>query len=135
MTIHDETRRRGLFARSGADSGADHHPGADHGADHGELGLVLANLRLLFNTRPGDAAAAPDFGVPDLADLLHQFPAASGPLQQALRAAIARHEPRLRGVQIQAAPSGHALEISAQLHGVALRLRAVFTPSGRIDLR
>jgi type VI secretion system protein len=129
MTIHDETRRRGLFARSGADSGA------DHGADHGELGLVLANLRLLFNTRPGDAAAAPDFGVPDLADLLHQFPAASGPLQQALRAAIARHEPRLRGVQIQAAPSGHALEISAQLHGVALRLRAVFTPSGRIDLR
>ena len=129
MTIHDETRRRGLFARSGADSGA------DHGADPGELGLVLANLRLLFNTRPGDAAAAPDFGVPDLADLLHQFPAASGPLQQALRAAIARHEPRLRGVQVQAAPSGHALEIPAQLRGVSLRLRAVFTPSGRIDLR
>ena len=121
MTIHDETRRRGLFARPGAAPG--------------ELGLVLANLRLLFNTRLGDAAAAPDFGVPDLADLLHQFPAASGPLQQALRAAIARHEPRLRGVQVQAAPSGHALEISAQLHGVALRLRAIFTPGGRIDLR
>ena len=121
MTIHDETRRRGLFARPGAAPG--------------ELGLVLANLRLLFNTRPGDTAAAPDFGVPDLADMLHQFPAASGALQQALRAAIARHEPRLRGVQVQAAPSGHALEISAQLRGVALRLRAVFTPSGRIDLR
>jgi type VI secretion system protein len=105
------------------------------GADEGELARVLANLRLLFNTRPGDAAAAPDFGVPDLADLLHQFPAASGPLQQALRAAITRHEPRLRAVQVQAALSGHALEISAQLHGVALRLRAVLTPSGRIDLR
>lgn len=121
MTIDDDTRRRGLFTRPDADPG--------------ELGRVLANLRLLFNTRPGDAAAAPDFGVPDLADLLHQFPAASGPLQQALRAAITRHEPRLRGVQVQAAPTGHALEISAQLHGVALRLRAVLTASGRIDLR
>jgi type VI secretion system protein len=104
-------------------------------ADEGELARVLANLRLLFNTRPGDAASAPDFGVPDLADLLHQFPAASGPLQQALRAAISRHEPRLRAVQIHSDPAGHALEISAQLHGVALRLRAVLTPSGRIDLR
>ena len=125
MTTHDAPGRRGLFARHAADIAP----------DPDELGLVLANLRLLFNTRPGDAAAAPDFGVPDLADLLHQFPAACGPLQQALRAAITRHEPRLRGVQIFAAPSGHALEISAQLHGVALRLRAVFTPSGRIDLR
>jgi len=105
------------------------------GADESELARVLANLRLLFNTRPGDAAAAPDFGVPDLADLLHQFPAASGPLQQALRAAITRHEPRLRAVQIHSVPSGQALEISAQLHGVALRLRAVLTASGRIDLR
>lgn len=121
MTIPDATRRRGLFARPDVDAG--------------ELGLVLANLRLLFDTRPGDAAATPDFGVPDLADLLHQFPAASGPLQQALRAAITRHEPRLRGVQVQAAASGQALEISAQHGGGALRLRAELTPSGRIDLR
>jgi hypothetical protein len=38
-------------------------------------------------------------------------------------------------VQIHSSASGHALEISAQLAGVALRLRAVLTPSGRIDLR
>ena len=99
-----------------------------------ELGAVLQNLRLLFNTRPGDSAAAPDFGVPDLADLLHQFPAASAALQQSLRAAITRHEPRLRGVHVQAGPD-HTLEIHARLHGTPLRLRASLTPSGRIDLR
>ena len=99
-----------------------------------ELGAVLANLRLLFNTRAGDSAAAPDFGVPDLADLLHQFPAASAALQQSLRAAISRHEPRLRSVQVQAGPD-HTLEIHALLHGAPVRLRAALTANGRIDLR
>jgi type VI secretion system lysozyme-like protein len=99
-----------------------------------ELAAVLANLRLLFNTRAGDSAAAPDFGVPDLADLLHQFPAASAPLQQSLQAAISRHEPRLRAVHVQAGPD-HTLEFHAQLHGTPLRLRAALTASGRIDLR
>lgn len=95
---------------------------------------MLANLTLLLNTRAGDSAAAPEFGVPDLADLLHQFPAASKPLQQALRAAIARHEPRLRGVQVQAG-AGHSLEISGQCCGGPVRIRAALTASGRIDLR
>jgi type VI secretion system protein len=99
-----------------------------------ELAAVLANLRLLFNTRAGDSAAAPDFGVPDLADLLHQLPAASAALQQSLHGAISRHEPRLRAVHVQAGPD-HTLEIHAQLRGTPLRLRAVLTPSGRIDLR
>lgn len=97
------------------------------------LVAVLTNLRLLFNTRPGDSPAAPDFGVPDLADLLHQFPAASAALQHGLRAAIARHEPRLRAVQVRSG-GAHSLEIHAQLAGVPLRLRAHLTPSGRIDL-
>ncbi len=97
------------------------------------LVAVLTNLRLLFNTRPGDSPAAPDFGVPDLADLLHQFPAASAALQHGLRAAIVRHEPRLRAVQVRPG-NEHSLEIHAQLAGVSLRLRAELTPSGRIDL-
>ena len=100
----------------------------------GELGELLHGLRLLFTTRIGDCAAAPGFGVPDLADLLHQLPAASPALQQALRAAISRHEPRLRAVQVQAGPD-HTLEISALHRGAALRLRAALTTSGHIDLR
>ncbi|MBK7825163.1 type VI secretion system baseplate subunit TssE [Nannocystis sp.] len=121
MPITDRTAPRGLLTRLQG------LPGDD------ELSSVLANLRLLFNTRPGDSPAAPDFGVPDLADLLHQFPAASTALQHGLRAAIARHEPRLRGVQVRSG-GPHSLEIDAQLAGVPLRLRALLTPSGRIDL-
>jgi type VI secretion system lysozyme-like protein len=119
--MHDDSRGPGLVARL-------------CGARDGELTPVLANLRLLFNTRAGDSAAAPEFGVPDLADLLHQFPAASTSLQQALRAAIVRHEPRLRGVQVQAGP-GHTLEICARLRGAVVHIRAALTASGRIDLR
>lgn len=128
MSDVERSQRRGLFVRLTA--GGSHPSPA-----RAELEPVLANLRLLLNTRPGDSAAAPEFGVPDLADLLHQFPAVSGPLQQALRAAIARHEPRLRGVRVHAAAAGHALEISGELGGAAVHLRAALTTSGRIDLR
>lgn len=121
--MHDRpyVSRRGLVARL-------------LGATGSELAPVLANLRLLLNTRVGDAAAAPDFGVPDLADLLHQFPAASPALQQALRLAIDRHEPRLRGVQVHAGP-GHTLEIRARFAGAAITIHAGLGASGRIDLR
>jgi len=121
MSSHDRHPRRRLLAR------LQELPG------DGELGSVLANLRLLLNTRPGDSPADPDFGVPDLADLLHQFPAASHALQHGLQQAIARHEPRLRAIQVR--PGGdHSLEIHAQLAGAPLRLRALLTASGRIDL-
>lgn len=98
-----------------------------------ELTSVLANLRLLLNTRPGDSPADPEFGVPDLADLLHQFPAASTPLQHGLQRAIARHEPRLRAIQVRPG-TDHTLEIHAQFGTTPLRLRAHLSPSGRIDL-
>ena len=121
MSMNDRNKRRGLLLRLQGLPGS------------GELVAVLANLRLLLNTRPGDSPAAPDFGVPDLADLLHQFPAASAALQHGLRAAIVRHEPRLRAVQVRPGPD-HTLEIHAQLAGAPIRLRAHLTPSGRIDL-
>lgn len=121
MSITDRPSRRGLLVH------LRRLPGTD------ERAAVLANLRLLCNTRPGDSPAAPDFGVPDLADLLHQFPAASTALQHALRAAILRHEPRLRAVQVRPG-ADHSLEIHAQLAGVPMHLRAHLTPSGRIDL-
>jgi len=121
MPMNDRSKHRGLLLR------LRELPGS------GELAAVLANLRLLLNTRPGDSPAAPEFGVPDLADLLHQFPAASAALQHGLRAAISRHEPRLRAVQVRPGP-GHTLDIHAQLAGTPLHLRAHLTPSGRIDL-
>lgn len=132
MTM-ERTQRRGLFARLVGD--APREPGPPASSRDAQLDRVLANPRLLINTRPGDAAAAPEFGVPDLADLLHQFPAVSGPLQQALRTAISRHEPRLRGVQVRAGATDHALEIHARLDGAPLVVRAALTTRGRIDLR
>jgi type VI secretion system lysozyme-like protein len=122
--MHEPTHlsRRGLLARL-------------TGAALDEHASLLTSLRLLLNTRVGESAAAPDFGVPDLADLLHQFPAASAPLQQAVRAAIARHEPRLRGVTLRplAGPPPGFL-ISASFRGAPLQLRVTLGLAARLEV-
>ena len=103
---------------------------ASPGASDEPLTAILANLRLLLGTRLGDAAATPDFGVPDLCDFLHQRPATNKTLHQAVRAAIVRHEPRLRGVQV-VADSEYSFAILAYYCDTALRLRIHLTPTGR----
>lgn len=94
---------------------------------------LLEDLRLLLNTRIGESPAAPDYGVPDLADLLHQFPAASPAFQQAIRAALTRHAPHLRGLTIRPSPPT-ALIINATCDGAPLQLRITLAPDGRCDL-
>jgi len=93
---------------------------------------LLDDLRLLLNTRIGECPAAPDYGVPDLADLLHQFPSASPAFQQAIRAALARHAPHLRGLTIRPSPPA-ALIINATCDGAPLQLRVTLA-HGRCDL-
>jgi type VI secretion system protein len=96
---------------------------------------LLASLRLLLNTRIGEAPAAPDYGVPDLADLLHQFPAASPTFQQAVRAAVARHEPRLRNLAVRPAPGAAAgFLLTATLADAPIQIRVTLAPDGRCDL-
>jgi type VI secretion system lysozyme-like protein len=94
---------------------------------------LLADLRLLLNTRIGESPAAPDYGVPDLADLLHQFPAASPAFQQAVRAAIARHAPHLRALTVRTAPPS-SLIITATHGTTPFHLRVTLAPDGHCDI-
>lgn len=94
---------------------------------------LIAELRLLLNTRIGESPAAPQFGVPDLADLVHQFPAAGSAFQQAVRAAIASHAPHLRNLTVRTAPPS-ALTISALHNDTQIHIRVSLTPDGRCDL-
>lgn len=96
---------------------------------------LLASLRLLLNTRLGESPAAPDYGVPDLADLLHQFPAASPAFQQAVRAAVLRHEPRLHNLAVRPAPgSTPGFLLTATFDDAPIQIRVALAPDGRCDL-
>lgn len=106
----------------------------------GELESIVAHLQELLNTRIGESLSAPDFGIVDFADVVHNFPEATQVLQQSIRATILKYEPRLRNVSVHPAASSDSLmvafEISARLasgqqRGV-FRVRTELTPSGQM---
>jgi type VI secretion system protein len=103
---------------------------------------IVQHLRVLLNTRRGDAASAPELGTLDFSDVVHALPGAVQALLQSIRATIAQHEPRLKNVNVRhvADPGELALrfEISAQLArpgaARALRLTTTVRPGGRVDV-
>lgn len=104
---------RGLFAR--LESGNVH---VSRRVDPVEE--VIQHLRVLLNTRKGEAAATPDFGVMDINDLVHSFPAAIERMQVSLRTTLQEFEPRLKNVVVlhvsdEQDPSHLKFEITAQL--------------------
>lgn len=91
--------------------------GADRRPDETES--ILEHLRALLNTRKGDAATAPEFGIHSFTDLVHNFPSAVHIMQKALKATIAEYEPRLKNVLVRHVAEANPLvlryEISGQL--------------------
>jgi type VI secretion system protein len=81
---------------------------------------VTQHLRVLLNTRKGESAATPGFGIMDFNDIIHTFPSAIDRMQQSLRQAIQEYEPRLKNVVVlhvpdELDPTGLRFEISAYL--------------------
>src|SRR5512142_1667324 len=98
---------RGLLGRMGG------------GGSTGSIESVMEHLRALLNARQGSAPCAPGFGVIDLSDMVHSFPAGGVQLARAIRDTITEYEPRLRNVYVRHVPDEQDLqlrfEISAQL--------------------
>jgi type VI secretion system protein len=110
---------RGLLSRlgSGATSGG-HVSGGVHAS-------ITAHLRHLLNTRQGDSEAAPDYGVPDFTDYLHNFPGGLSDMQVAIQTAIEKYEPRLNQVSVKPVSlSPHALTLQFEV-----RARLAASPS------
>lgn len=122
---------RGLLARiaSGAPPG-----------DEGDA--ILEHLRVLLNTRQGEAPCVPSYGVVDFSDVVHAMPGATQALVKSIRATVAEHEPRLRNVSVRPVVSEGDLvlrfEVSAQLasqrSGRTLRFTTTVRPGGRYDV-
>ncbi len=107
-----------------------------------EAAAILEHLRVLLNTRQGEAPCAPSYGVVDFSDVVHAMPGAVQTLVRSIRATILEHEPRLRNVSVRPAASEGDLvlrfEISAQLasqrSGRTLTFTTTVRPGGRYDV-
>lgn len=83
-----------------------------------DVASIIEHLRVLLNTRKGEAVTVPGFGLVDFSDLVHTFPASVTTLQASIRATILEYEPRLKNVTVRSVPDPDPLvlrfEISAQ---------------------
>jgi type VI secretion system protein len=123
---------RGLLSRIGRVDPSSRH--------EDEISSVLEHLRVLLNTRQGEAPTVPDYGVPDITDLVHTLPGGTAGLQRALRDTILAYEPRLKNVNVRHIPSDEPLvlrfEITARLvQGNRLvKVRTRVRPGGKVDV-
>ncbi len=127
---------RGLLTRLAAGEGAL--------APRGNVvASILEHMRVLLNTRKGEAPASPSFGVMDFNDIIHLLPAAVSRMQQSIRAAIQEFEPRLKNVVVvhvpdEKEPTALRFDIVAQLNVPeaqgTIRFHTEMHPGGRVEL-
>ena len=104
---------------------------------------IVEHLKMLLNTRKGQVAASPDYGIPDFNDIVHIFPSAIARLQSSIQKAIEAFEPRLTNVLVRHAPdedepSSLQFEITALLArdgvGNTIRLYTRVGKGGQMQL-
>lgn len=107
------------------------------------VGAIAEHLRALLNTRKGEAAATPSFGIMDFNDVIHLYPAAISRMQQSIRTAIQEFEPRLRNVVVthvpdETEPTALRFDIVGQLNVKdargTVRFHTELRPGGRVNL-
>jgi type VI secretion system protein len=65
---------------------------------------VLEHLQRILNTRQGNVPIADDYGIPDFLDFLQTYPDSVHQIEESIRDAIDRYEPRLAGTSVTFIP-------------------------------
>jgi type VI secretion system protein len=79
---------------------------------------VLEHLRRMLNTRQGISCTVPDYGIPDLTDMVHSFPEAVDRMRRSIRSSIEKYEPRLKNVQVEHVPEeGDPFQLCFEIKG------------------
>jgi type VI secretion system protein len=65
---------------------------------------VLSHLQRILNTRQGNVPIAGDYGVPDLLDFLQTYPESVKKIEQSIKRAIDKFEPRLSDARVLYVP-------------------------------
>ncbi len=115
------------------------------GARPDEAASIIEHLRVVLNTRKGEAVTVPRLGVVDFTDVVHAFPHAIATLQSSIRETLLEFEPRLKSVIVRHVPDANPLvlrfEITAQRAqrgarggSSALRFQTELTSGGRFEV-
>jgi type VI secretion system protein len=65
---------------------------------------ILEHLQRILNTRQGNVPIAADYGIPDFLDFLQTYPDSVHQIEESIRTAIDRYEPRLSGACVTFIP-------------------------------
>ncbi len=66
-----------------------------------QASAVIRHLQQMLATRQGSSATCPDYGVPDVTDLVHDITEAVAVVQRGVKASILAYEPRLKNAQVR----------------------------------
>ncbi|RYM55418.1 type VI secretion system lysozyme-like protein [Serratia quinivorans] len=101
---------------------------------------VLDNMQRILNCRAGTLTHLPDYGLPDMATVIHGLPGTEHELMKILSGVLLKYEPRLKKIAVviqQQTTLGELhYAIDAELKGVGLvRYGTEFMPEGRVLIR
>jgi type VI secretion system protein len=108
--------------------------------------VVMEHLAKLLNTRAGSSTSAPDYGIIEVSEMLHDFPDAHAIMQRSIKNTVSKYEPRLKNVQVRMVEADEArdqmvltFEVTAQLvfpngERQAVRFSTSVDPSSNVQL-
>jgi type VI secretion system protein len=104
---------------------------------------VVGHLQRILNTRQGNVLIADDYGVPDFLDFLQTYPDSVRQIEESIRSAIDRFEPRLSGACVTFIPREEDdLDLRFQIMAVLalaedrqILLETVVGTDGRVRVR
>jgi len=107
-----------------------------------ETQSISEHLQILLNTREGLSVTHPDYGLPDLTDIVHMLPDGVHALQNAIRDVILKYEPRLSKVKVRFVPSDDAFvlyfDVSARRNDAEksfFHVRTALQPGNRFKVK
>lgn len=101
---------------------------------------VLDNMQRILSCRAGTLAHLPDYGLPDMSQILQGMPGTAHQLMGSLSSVLLKYEPRLKSIEVimleQTQPGELRYAIDAELKSIGLvRYGTEFMPEGRVLLR
>lgn len=101
---------------------------------------VLDNLQRILNCRAGTLSHLPDYGLPDMSQILQGLPGTAHGLMDTMTRTLLKHEPRLDAVSIELLPQtqpGHleyALKVKLK-DGARATFGTTLAPEGKVLVR
>ena len=107
------------------------------------INSVREHLQRILNTRQGSVMIGEDYGLPDFAELLRDYPDSLRDFERSIRMTIQKYEPRLKMVRVKLLPNEEDLltlrfQVSASLAGqerrVPVLLESTVDQDGKVNI-